>query len=293
MIGDRPEVSIDSVVFATDFSPSSDAAGAFARVLASSLPASLTVSHAFLLDFAAQDVELSRGVTSRQREFLLKALAQKAADLSSLSLHAHPVLLDGNPEDVLPKYADEHAPCLLVLGTHGAGPVEHALIGSVAEKVLRSTRWPCLTVGPHVRRPEENGVPFRTILYATDLGPTAPNGALFAIAFAQEFGSSLHVMNVVPTAAAQQSHEWLEPQKHYHRTLERLVPQRANEFCDPHTYVESGTAHDRILDHIRENNVDLLVLGIRKAAHLSIEMRTSGAFRLIADAPCPVLTITS
>jgi hypothetical protein len=37
--------------------------------------------------------------------------------------------------------------------------------------------------------------------------------------------------------------------------------------------------------------MDLLVLGIRKTSHLGMEMRTSGAFRIIVDAECPVLTI--
>lgn len=293
MIGDRPEVSIDSIIYATDFSPCSDVAGLYAQVLASALSASLIVSHAFLLDIAAQEAEMTRGVSSCQRESLLKDLARKAAELSTPDQHAQFVLLDGNPGEVLPAYADKHAPCLLVLGTHGGGPVSHALIGSVAERVLRSTRWPCLTVGPRVRRPQSAGEPFKTILYATDLGPTAPNGALFAIGFAQEFGSHLHVLNVVPAADVRHSDQWMQGETHYHRALEQLVPEHSTQFCNPRTYVESGRAHDAILEHIRENNVDLLVLGIRKATHLSIEMRTSSTFRLIADAPCPVLTITS
>jgi hypothetical protein len=35
------------------------------------------------------------------------------------------------------------------------------------------------------------------------------------------------------------------------------------------------------------------VLGIRRTSHIDMEMRTSGAFRIIVDAPCPVLTIRS
>jgi nucleotide-binding universal stress UspA family protein len=73
--------------------------------------------------------------------------------------------------------------------------------------------------------------------------------------------------------------------------LDGLVPQQAKEFCDPNTFVAVGSAHDRILEHIRERSIDLLVLGIRKTSHLSMEMRTSGAFRIIVDAECPVLTI--
>jgi len=55
--------------------------------------------------------------------------------------------------------------------------------------------------------------------------------------------------------------------------------------------VAVGEAYDQILEHIRDRSSDLLVLGIRRTSHLSMEMRTSGAFRIIVDAECPVLTI--
>jgi nucleotide-binding universal stress UspA family protein len=82
-------------------------------------------------------------------------------------------------------------------------------------------------------------------------------------------------------------------QNRYFSALDGLVPQQAKEFCDPRSYVAVGRAHDQILEHIRERSIDLLVLGIRKTSHLSMEMRTSGAFRIIVDAACPVLTIRS
>jgi nucleotide-binding universal stress UspA family protein len=69
------------------------------------------------------------------------------------------------------------------------------------------------------------------------------------------------------------------------------VPRHARAFCDPKTFVAIGGAHDRIIEHIRDNSIDLLVLSIRRASHLMMEMRTSGVFRIIVDAECPVLTI--
>ena len=74
--------------------------------------------------------------------------------------------------------------------------------------------------------------------------------------------------------------------------LNQLVPEQVKEFCSLQTFVEAGNAHERILAHIKEHDVGLLVLGLRRTSHLSIAMRTSGAFRLIADSTCPVLTVT-
>ena len=62
--------------------------------------------------------------------------------------------------------------------------------------------------------------------------------------------------------------------------------------CNPKSIVEVGSAHVRILEHLSEFKNDLLVLSIRKSSHLWLESRLSGAFHIIANAPCPVLTIT-
>ncbi len=44
------------------------------------------------------------------------------------------------------QYAADNAIDLIVMGTHGRGPVEHLLLGSVAEKVVRKASCPVLTV---------------------------------------------------------------------------------------------------------------------------------------------------
>ena len=292
IVGDRPEISVSAVVYATDFSTCSENAGNYARLLAGQFAASLLVTHAFLLTQAAMEVEMGQRKTSRQREDLLAQLTLKANALSSSTLNAVPVLLEGNPHQVIPALAEKNAPALIVLGTHGAGVIEHELIGSVAEKILRSTRWPCLTVGPRTSQTSAGALPFQRILYATDLTPAAAHAAVYALIFAEAAGCNLDVLNVIPENSADEPNRLAELEQHYKHALDQLVPQHVRDFCNPRTFVKTGNAHDRILAHIRENSVDLLVLGIRKSSHLGLEMRTSGAFRLIADAPCPVLTIT-
>ena len=292
IIGDRPGIDVSSIVFATDFSSYSENAGSYARLLANYFSARLLVAHAFLLSQAASEVELSQGAPSQHREELKTRLGHVADTLSSPSVKAVPILLEGNPREVIPTLADKHAPSLIVLGTRGAGPIEHGLIGSVAEKILRSTRWPCFTVGRKGTPIAAGPQPFHRILFATDFTPASTHAAPFALAFAEDAGGEIDTLNVIPDHSKNDADKLAQMLEPYYDALDRLVPPHARDFCSPHTFVEEGNAHDRIIGHIQKRKIDLLVLGLRKSSHLSFEMRTSGAFRLIADAACPVLTVT-
>src|ERR1035437_5842650 len=48
---------------------------------------------------------------------------------------------------VIPELADRHGPSMIVLGTHGGGRFERGVIGSIAEKILRSPVSPLLPSG--------------------------------------------------------------------------------------------------------------------------------------------------
>ena len=60
-------------------------------------------------------------------------------------------LLQGSPSIEIIRYAQGQGIDLIVMGTHGRTGLAHALIGSVAEKVVRKAPCPVLTVCPEVR----------------------------------------------------------------------------------------------------------------------------------------------
>ena len=293
VIGDRPELNLKTIVYATDFSLGSQNAGLYAARFASYFSATLLVTHAFVLSQAASEVEISQVLLSQQRKDLKSLLSRKAALLATDSIEAIATLLEGDPKDVIPALADSNAPTIIVLGTHGGGRLERGIIGSVAEKILRSSQWPTLTVGPQVKPVSSQTFPFARILFATDFTVAAAKAAIYAVTFAEVFGAKIDVLNVIQDDGIEHPDRLSNLLNRYFSALDGLVPQQAKEFCDSRTYVAVGRAHDQILEHIRERSIDLLVLGIRKTSHLSMEMRTSGAFRIIADAACPVLTIRS
>ena len=293
VIGDRPELNLKTIIYATDFSLCSKNAGLYAARMAAYFSAKLLITHAFTLEQAALEVEVGDRRLSQQRQKLTHLLSKEAALLGTNSIEVIPTLLEGTPEDVIPDLANKHEPSMIVLGTHGGGRLERGIIGSVAEKILRSTRWPALTVGPQIPPLTSHTLRFERILFATDFTEAAAVAATYAVTFAEVFAAKIDVLNVIQNDAIEHPDRLLDLQTRFFNALDSLVPQSAREFCDPRTYVAVGGAHDKILEHIRERSIELLVLGIRNTSHISMEMRTSGAFRIIVDAPCPVLTIRS
>jgi len=74
-----------------------------------------------------------------------------SVDPTQLKTEVH-VILGQPPGVAISHYAAEHEFELIVMGTHGRGPLTHALIGSVAEKVVRSAPCPVLTIRHHSHR---------------------------------------------------------------------------------------------------------------------------------------------
>lgn len=291
VIGDVPEINLKAIVFATDFSDTSQIAGQYAGVLAKYFACPLVVAHAFTLSQAAMEVEASGTLQSQQRKDLEAKLDDEVRRIKYGSGRDSSILMEGDPKEQIPRVAEQNAPCFIVLGTHGGSPVSRKLIGSVAEEILRSTRWPCLTVGPKVPSSPNTLMPLKRILYATDSRPAALGAAVYAMTCAEVFGAEIDVLNVIPEDVVRDPARLTELTSQFYAALDQLFPKRMSEFFDPRTFVEVGKAHEQILSHIQERSIDLLILGIEKSSHLGLTKRVSGAFQLIVDAKCAVLTI--
>ena len=285
------QMKIESILFATDFSPASYAASLYATALAEHFLCLLNVVHVFLPTQSAQEVEARDGILSEQRLLIKDKLALTARALTPAGGVAQSLLLEGDPSIVLPQEAATSTGGILVLGTHGGNTVARHLLGSVAENTLRGSALPTLTVGEQV---ETSGMalPFKRILYATDSSPVAAQAAPWACAFAKSFSSLLEVVSVIDENAGPVARLVAELDFRTRQELGSKLAERCEHFERPREVTYSKHAHDEILRRLKEKNCDLLVLGIEKKSSLGFADRNSEAFRIIADAPCAVLTIT-
>ena len=97
-MGDRPDLDLKTVVYATDFSFCSQNAGFYAARIAAHCSAKLLVTHAFTLSQAAMEAEIGDERVSQQRRELEHLLSREAELLRVDSIEAIPALLDGDPK---------------------------------------------------------------------------------------------------------------------------------------------------------------------------------------------------
>ncbi|HEX7480519.1 MAG TPA: universal stress protein [Polyangiales bacterium] len=141
---------IKNILCPTDFSPCSDAAVSLAVELAARMGAAVALVHVFQVPIYVgwEDGPAALAATtqfldeSRKRAtVLLDALRAKCAQ-QGIVVTARQV--DGLPHLQIAELS-EHAD-LVVMGTHGRTGVSHLMLGSVAERVVRLSKCPVMTV---------------------------------------------------------------------------------------------------------------------------------------------------
>jgi nucleotide-binding universal stress UspA family protein len=153
-------MSLKTILVATDFGEAADAALAYGRELARTFGAQLDVLYVVenvlaraygAESYIASYPELQDEVESSAR----LQLDLRLTDDDRTALRAKTVMITSNsPAQTIVSYAKEHEIDLIVMGTHGRGAMAHLLMGSVAERVVRTAPCPVLTV----RHPEHEFV---------------------------------------------------------------------------------------------------------------------------------------
>ena len=144
-------VNITRILVPTDFSAASDAALTYARSLARQFGASINLVHV-LEDPFASGAFVGDGVVAMPldlRESLERAAREQLAQRHDEHAKTLPLsstdLLTGSAARRIVEHAEATSANLIVMGTHGRGGLGHLLLGSIAEKVVRTAKCPVLT----------------------------------------------------------------------------------------------------------------------------------------------------
>jgi len=163
---------------------------------------------------------------------------------------------------------------LIVMGTHGRTGLNRWMLGSVAERVLRESPVPVLTVRS---APPERIRQVLCPVHDTDLSRRA---LALAAGTAACFEASLTVFHVKEPSGANPVHD-----------LCSWVPKEERARCDIRELVRHGDASEEIVRLASEEPYDLVVLGAPQRRFFDGMLLGTTTLRTVRHAPCPVLTV--
>jgi len=263
-----------------DFSEVSEAALRFAGRLAECGQAEITVLYAHYFEAPAYFTEarieeLTREFHESRHEAEL-AVAQFAHRILP-GVAVRVVVEEGAPQEAIARAAQSEGADVVVMGTHGRSGVSRLMLGSVAERVLRSSAIPVLTVRPAaaeaVARP-------RSIVCAVNDSESAREALRYAAGLANCFDAPLTVVHVEEKSGESGMPDlcaWLEGTKLPKCTLQEVARQ--------------GHAAEEILRLAADTKPDLLVVGGQHRRFLDTSALGATTAWVARHAPCPVLTV--
>lgn len=144
------KIDLHHVLVPTDFSEPSEGALQYGYHLCEAFGARLTLLHVSVEPWGPPQtdagyvpplpdlVELEKSARKKLDESIKPGWREKV-QIQTAWTH-------GTPFPEIVRHAREHDVDLIVMGTHGRGPIAHLLLGSVAENVVRHAPCPVLTV---------------------------------------------------------------------------------------------------------------------------------------------------
>lgn len=255
-------------------------------------------SHTSAEDRAHEEERLSLA-RIRAQEYM--AELQKRMILSGCDVPISSHVEEGSVVEGLDSHAREAGADLLVMTTHGWGPLRRAWLGSVADGLLRRTPCPILAIRPgegEELKLEETR--FQHLLVTLDGSPESREIFPYAQALAQVSGCSVTLLRVIPPHFPLSS-PFTSHTSHQFQGLEReelvardFLEEEAAPLRDEGISVEVATRSDihpaeGILEFAEENQVDVIAMATHGRGGVSRLILGSVADKIIRGGNIPVL----
>lgn len=314
--------TVDSILLARDFSPTSDQAFRYSLDLARRTGATLHVLHAEVLHedpgaegnapTPAADIERIKDQLSRHGNG--DAVTGTDAEVEIVEA----VVRDIAAGPAILNYAEEHDIDLIALGTHGRRGIRRFLLGSVAEEVVRRANRPVLTVRGTDQHEDVAVPPLSTlsrILVPIDFSDPSREALLHAHAIADMFDAKVDVLHVVQQTMHPAFYVGgVTDIRDIDPNIEDKVKARVVTFIndtlripevaggssastsplesgqiEPHMII--GSVDMEVPSFIEEHGTDLVVMSTKGQTGLDRVLLGSVAEKIVRLARCPVLTV--
>lgn len=295
-------IEINKILCPLDFSKCSKIAFKNAVELAKILDSELHLFHAILLyeddsykpDDRLPDSIVSYGLIEDISKQKLKNIASdyQIDDFKIVTASARAF---SAAEEIL-NYADDNKIDLIVMGTHGRSAISHFLLGSVTERVIRMVKCPVLTF----RKDSKSINHFKNIIVPIDFSDHSKLALRYALEIAKLYKSEITVFHSIeqqvhPAFYSTGKMSLFEIDTELRKRATDALMKFRNELTvsDIKTkyYLSEGPAYHEIINYVKSENFDLLVIathGIKGLEHFLIG---STAEKVIRHAELPVLTV--
>jgi nucleotide-binding universal stress UspA family protein len=283
---------LKTVLLCTDFSSASQGAFQAALGVCASLQANLLILHVFEYSDAVppetggQLLELDRVYQSANVSLNALCTIARQQGIACESMMGSGIPAKAILDTIACKKVD-----LAVVATNALHGFERLVFGSTAETVLRKAPCPVLTIGPQVSDPSLMIHTQGPVVFATDFHLTTIQAICHAASFCEVTGSTLHCLHVLPRTLEGGVQSEVIPQI-MTEALQQVATESGNTLNPPICAVTYGSeVSNAVIDYARLKKAKLIVLGVRQASMLSSHIPAHIAFRIITEAPCPVLTV--
>ena len=293
----------DTILVPTDGSENAAAAAGHALSLAGEFDAAVHVLHVIdtrrtegLLGSDAEDAgdprdEGAEEAAERASGGVTEAIEELAADAGRTPVVE---VRAGVPHATILAYAAEHGVDLISLGASGHTGLDRYLVGSTAERVVRLSDVPVLTVPA-----DETDASYDRILVPTDGSEGATHAAEHAVTIAERYGATLHVVSVVNLveeggyfSAGGVSDEFVDRLDAAAREwIDELVATAEDAGLATGTDVIHGTPSAEIVGYAADHDIDLVVMGTHGRTGLDRYLVGSVTEHVLRSASVPLLTV--
>ena len=272
---------MSKILVAFDYDPPSRAALAEATRLATAAHARLVIAHVY----GPEPIHPSDGVPLvLERSAVSQLLECDCSWARSFGIDCRVAVAEGDVADQLLRLIRDERPDLVVVGTHGRTGLDRLVLGSVAQRLLRTSPRPVLVVRPP-RRGAHGDAGLRRIVVGVDFTPASTRALEDARWLAKLTGAHLVLLHAI----ARNTPIDVDPSRRPQARLDELAEElRAGGVgCTP--IVTVGDAATALLAESEGAPTALIALGTRARAPSMRRLFGSVADAVLRRSRCPVL----
>lgn len=280
------------ILLPVDYSEPCEAVVPYAKETASRFSADLTLVHAYGAEaLAYSKLSLADPQLPREAKAFEQGRLEKYAQEKFPGLHVESFAQLGEAGTVIHDILESQGTDLVMLATHGRGPIRRLLLGSVAAKVLHDASAAVWTSTGSALASHAPEIPYKSVLCALDATDEAEGVLKAAAAFACAYQAQLSIVQVVEIVRTAPD---LDPGV-YQQDVLAAIDFRVRELKGqlgidvPHAVIDAMVA-DGVRREAVRRKADLIIAG-RGRAQAGLSRMWSNLYSIVRESPCPVLSI--